>query len=136
MAMASGVHEMVRLNRHSFLPGPPEQILINTAPQDKYPTEVFVFERLHKPLADRFVETPPPAPTVNGQLIDTATHLMCSKCGGWQPDEAFRMDTHRGGIRRGRRYYCRHCLSKNPIYLMGDAEALPVVRGRPRKTRH
>lgn len=135
MNTASLSHETaVRLNRHSFLAGPAEQILLHQVPQDKYPVEVTVFKYLRNPLADRFVPTPTHAPTMNGQLVNTATHLMCSKCGGWKLDDHFRQDTRRGSVRRGRMYYCRTCLSKNPVYLMGEGEELPpVVRGRPKK---
>lgn len=128
--------EVARLNRHTWKAGEPEQILIHYAPQDKYPVEVFVFDRLHKPLSSRFIAAPPAAPTMNGQLVNRATHLMCSKCCQWKPDADFRKDSRRGPVRRGRMYYCRHCLSRWGLYQGLDPnETHEIVRGRPKKKR-
>lgn len=48
-------------------------------------------------------------PTMNGQIVDTRTMLMCSKCCVWKKDAQFARDRTRI-IRRGRRYYCQDCL--------------------------
>lgn len=48
-------------------------------------------------------------PTMNGQIVDVTTMLMCSKCCTWKRDNAFSRDRTRN-IRRGRRYYCIDCL--------------------------
>ncbi len=123
-----------RLNRHTWKAGEPEQILIHQAPQDKYPVEVFVFDRLYNPLSSRFIAAPPAARTMNGQIVNVATHLMCSKCSQWKPDADFRKDTRRGPVRRRRTYYCRHCLSRWGLY-QGPDETHEIVRGRPKKKR-
>jgi len=132
MVMARGVHDMVRLNRHSFLAGPPEQVLINYEPQDKYPTEVTVFKYLHNPLADRFVEMPFPALTMNGQRVDTATHLMCSRCCQWKMDTQFYIDRSRI-VRRGRCYYCMDCMDRSRLYRCDASEESPRQRRKKRR---
>lgn len=132
MAMVSGTHEMVRLNRHSFLAGPPEQILLHSVPQDKYPVEVFAFDRLYKPLADRFVETPPPALTMNGQLVDMSLQLMCSRCCQWKLDTQFYIDRSRI-VRRGRCYYCMDCMDRSRLYRCEVSQESPRQRRKKRR---
>lgn len=56
---------------------------------------------------------PIPAPHINihsynGQVVDQATMLMCSRCCTWKADDKFAQDRTRI-IRRGRRYYCKDC---------------------------
>jgi hypothetical protein len=134
---AAPPREAVPLNRRSFLSGAIEMIMLNGALREKYPTENFVFDLNYHPRASRFVPAPTPVPTANGQRVDTSTHLMCSKCGQWRPDDEFRKDAHRGVVRRGRRYYCSRCLSRNPVYLAADPDSAPppIKRGRPKKKR-
>lgn len=136
MEVLSVGREEARTNRHTWSAGLPEQILIHQQPQDKYPVEVFVFDRLRNPLSSRFVPAPSPSPAVNGQIVNIATHLMCSRCGQWKPDADFRKDTRRGPVRRGRMYYCRHCLSRWGQY-QGLNQDVPheIMRGRPKKKR-
>jgi hypothetical protein len=110
---------------------------IHGSTREKHPPENRVWELNYYPHAAQLIPTPSPVPTVNGQLVNTSTHLMCSKCGQWRPDEEFRLDTGRGAIRRGRRYYCSRCLSRNPVYWAADTDTPPppVKRGRPKKKR-
>lgn len=66
--------------------------------------------------AERFmrygeIAMPPPPITMNGQIVDTRTMLMCSRCCSWKKDKEFARDRTRT-IRRGRRYYCSACLKK------------------------
>lgn len=78
--------------------GTPEQVLINGALQDKYPTEVYAaFHMLH-PNAARFV----PAPGV--------PLLECCRCKHLKPFEAFDADS-RYTLRKGRRTECKLCRS-------------------------
>ena len=48
---------------------------------------------------------------MNGQTVDLATHLMCSRCCTWKLDKEFTRDKHRS-IRRKRSYYCKDCLNR------------------------
>ena len=55
------------------------------------------------------IDAPPPhLNIINGQVVDTDTMLMCSRCCCWKKDSAFARDRTRS-IRRGRRYYCVDC---------------------------
>jgi hypothetical protein len=78
--------------------GTPEQVLINGALQDKYPTEVYAAFHMLNPNAPRFV----PAPT--RQLLE------CCRCEALKPFEAFDVDS-RYTLRHGRRTECKACRS-------------------------
>jgi late competence protein required for DNA uptake (superfamily II DNA/RNA helicase) len=54
------------------------------------------------------LETPPNVRTMNGQVVNIHTMLMCSRCGQWKKDKAFARDKSRT-LRRGRCYYCTTC---------------------------
>lgn len=108
----------------------PYRIMTSTSPRA---TEVEALLRLA-------FGAPIPAPTplsarvMNGQLVDLATMLMCSTCGGWKADDAFRADARNARSRRGRSYNCRQCLSRSPMYNRPDLDdAPPPKRGRKKK---
>lgn len=67
-------------------------------------TEEEFIAQLHAPL----VFVPLTLHTLNGQIADPRTHLMCSRCARWKRDKEFTRDKNRT-IRRGRSYYCTAC---------------------------
>jgi hypothetical protein len=123
-----------RLSRRSFLPGEAAMIMINNALREQYPTENIMLERNYRPTASHLIPTPPSAPTMNGQLVDTLTHLMCSRCSRWQPDDAFYMDKSRI-VRRERCYYCKDCMDASRLYRREAACAAQERPARHRKKR-
>lgn len=48
---------------------------------------------------------------MNGQRVDVATMLMCSRCCRWKKDDDFSRDKYRI-VRRKRSYYCRGCMAQ------------------------
>lgn len=82
------------------------------------------------------IATPPAHTNVyNGQLVDMATMLMCSKCCVWKLDEKFRQDARNTRSRRGKSYWCKGCLSTSPMYTRPDEDETPQIRERRKKRR-
>lgn len=82
----------------------------------------------------RLIDAPPAKTNIlNGQLVDTDTMLMCSRCCAWKTDDKFRHRQRNMNTRRGRGYYCKTCLSTSTLYMPQDEDETPKQERRKKR---
>lgn len=73
---------------------------------------------------------------MNGQIVDTAHMLMCTRCTQWKPDSAFDKNSRLHNTRRGRHYYCKGCRSKSAIFdapIIDEVTQARLIKGSKRR---